>query len=152
MAKSEEKLKSLFMRVKKKSENVGLKLNIQKNKFIGASLNHFMENRWRNSGSSDRFYFLGSKITANGDYSHEIKRCFLLGRKVLTNLDSVLNSRDITLLIKCSQSNGFSSSLVRMCVLDHKEGWSPKKWCFHIVVLEKTLESPLDCRDPWSQS
>ena len=56
------------------------------------------------------FIFLGSKITADSDYSHEIKRCFLLGRKVLTNLDSVLNSRDITLLIKCSQSNGFSSS------------------------------------------
>ena len=112
MAKSEEELKSLFMRVKEKSENVGLKLNIKKNKFIGANLNHFMANRWRNNGSSDRFYFLGSKIIANGDYSHEIKRRLLFGRKVMTNLDSVLNSKDITLLTKCSQSYGSSSSLV----------------------------------------
>ena len=97
MAESREELK---MRMKEKNENVGLKLNIQKNKFIGASLNHFMANRWRNSGSSDRFYFLGSKITAKGDYSHEIKRRFLLGRKVLTNLDIILKSREISLPTK----------------------------------------------------
>ena len=86
------------------------------------------------------FIFLGSKITADGDCSHEIKRHLLLGRKAMTNLDS----RDITLY---SQSYGFSSSHVQMWELDHKEGWAPKNWSFWTVVLEKTLESPLDCNE-----
>ena len=90
--------------------------------------------------------FLGSKITADGDCSHEIKRPLLLGRKVMTNLDSVLKNRDITL--PSSQSYDFSSSHVWMWELDHKESWVPKKWCFwnDAVVLEKTLESPLDLK------
>ena len=94
------------------------------------------------------FIFLGSKITADSDYSHEIKRRLLLGRKAMTNLDSVLKSRDSALPIKGphSQSYGFSSSHVWMWELDHKEGWTPN-WCFQTVVLEKTLRSPLDCKE-----
>ena len=94
------------------------------------------------------FIFLGSKITTDGDFSHEIKRCLLLGRKAMNNLDSILKSRDIT-CHKCpsSQSYGFSSSHVWMWESDHKESWAPKNWCFWTVVLEKTLESPLDSKD-----
>ena len=92
---------------------------------------------------------LGSKITADGDYSHEIKRHLLLGRKAMTNLDSILKSRDITLLtkVRLSQSYGFSSGHVWMWELDYKESWALKNWCFWIVVLEKTLETPLDCKE-----
>ena len=95
------------------------------------------------------FILGGSKITADCDCSHEIKRRLLLGRKVMTNLDSILKSRDITLHNKgpSSQSYGFSSSHVWMWELDYKENWAPKNWCFWTVVLEKTLESPLDCRE-----
>ena len=93
------------------------------------------------------FILLGSKITANGDYSHEIKRSLLLGRKAMTNLDSILKSRDFPNKDPCSQSYGFSSSQVWMWQLDHKERWAPKNWCFCTVVLEKTLESPLDCKE-----
>ena len=90
-----------------------------------------------------------SKITANGDWSHEIKRHMLHGRKALANLDSILKSRDITLLTKgpYSQSYGFSSSHVWMWKLDHKESWVLKNWCLWTVVLEKTLESPLDSKE-----
>ena len=92
------------------------------------------------------FIFLGSKITADGYCSHEIKRYFLLGRKALINLDSILKSRHITLPTKgpSSQSYACSSSHVWMWELDHKKSWAPKNWCFWTVVLEKTLESPLE--------
>ena len=80
--------------------NADLKLNIQKTKIMANWFHHSMPNRWGNSGNSDRLYFLGSKITADGDCRHEIKRCLLLGRKVMTNLDSILKSRDITLPAK----------------------------------------------------
>ena len=95
------------------------------------------------------FIFLGSKITADGDCSHEIKRPLLLGRKSVTKLDSTLKSRDITLLTKVciSQSYGFPSSHVWMWEFDYKESWAPKNWCFWTVVLEKTLESPLDSKE-----
>ena len=86
--------------------------------------------------------FLGSKITADGNCSHEIKRCLLLGRKVITNLDSILKSRDIT-----NKGYGFSSRHVWMWELDCEESWVPKNWCFLTMVLEKTLESPLDCKE-----
>ena len=92
----------------------------------------------------------GSKITADGDCSHEIKRCLLLGRKVMSNLDSILKSRDITLPTKegpSSQGYGFSTGHVWMWQLDCEESWGPKNWCFWNVVLEKTLESPLDCKE-----
>ena len=87
------------MKVKQDSEKVGSKLNIQKMKIMHLS-HHFMANRWGKNGNSDRLCFLGSKITADDDCSHEMKRHLLLGRKVMTNLDSILKSRDITLLIK----------------------------------------------------
>ena len=94
------------------------------------------------------FISLGSKIPADGDWSHEIKRCLLLRRKVMTHLDSILKSRDINFANKhpSSQSCGFSS-YVWMWELDCKESWVPKNWCFWSVVLEKTLESPLHCKE-----
>ena len=94
------------------------------------------------------FIFLGSKITVDGDCSHEIKRHLLLGRKVLTNLDSILKKQRHYFANKrpSCQSHGFSSSHVWMWELDYKGSWALKNWCFWIVVLEKTLESPLDCK------
>ena len=106
------------------------------------------------------FIFLGSKILADDDCSHEIQRCLLLGRKAMTNLDSILKSRDITLLTNVIKpflssvqfssvqfsSYNVSSSHVWTWELDHKESWAPKNWCFWTVVLEKTLKSPLDCQ------
>ena len=107
-----------------------------------------MVNRWGNDGNSDRLYFWGSKISADGDCSHEIKRCLLLGRKAMTNLDSILKSRHyFANKVLSSQSYGFSSSHVWLWMLDHKESWVQKNWCFWTVVLEKTLESPLDCKE-----
>ena len=107
-----------------------------------------MVNRWGNNGNSDRLYLGGSKITADGDCSHEIKRCLLFGRKVMTNLDSILKRRDITLPTKVHLvSYGFSSSHVWMWELDYKESWAPKNWYFWTVELEKTLESPLDSKE-----
>ena len=94
MEESEEELKSLLMKVKEESEKVGLKLNVQKTK-----THHFMGNRWGDSGNSD-FLYLSSQITADGDCSHEIKRRLLIGRKAMTNLDSILKSRNITLPTK----------------------------------------------------
>ena len=97
MAENEEELKSLLMKVKEESEKVGLKLNIQKTKIRASS----PITSWQIDGKTVAdFIFLGSKITADGDCSHEIKRCLLLGRKVMTNLDSILKSRDVTLPIK----------------------------------------------------
>ena len=100
MAESEEELKSLLMKVKEESEKVGLKLNIQKVKIMGSG----PITSWQIDGETMEtvidFIFLGSKITAHGDCSHEIKRCLLLGRKVMTNLESILRSRDITLPTK----------------------------------------------------
>ena len=95
------------------------------------------------------FIFLGSKITADGDRSHEIKRCLLLGRKVMTNLDSMLKSRDITLPTKVClvKAMVFPSGHVWMWELDYKESWVLKNWWFWTVVLEKTLESPLDSKE-----
>ena len=87
-------------------------------------------------------------MSRDGDCSHKIKRRLLLGRKAMTNLDSILKSRDITLPTgPYSQSCGFSRSHLQMWELDHKEGWRLKNWCFWTVVLEKTLESPLDCKE-----
>ena len=97
MAESEEELKSLLMKVKEESEKVGLKLNIQKTKIMASG----PITSWQIDGEAEEavsdFIFLGSKITADGDFSHEIKRRLLLGRKVMTNLDSILKRRDITL-------------------------------------------------------
>ena len=93
--------------------------------------------------------FLGSKITADGDCSHEIKRHLLLGRKVTTNLDSILKSRDITLPTKVHlvKAMVFPEIMYGNEELDYKESWPLKNWCFWTVVLEKTLESPLNCKE-----
>ena len=97
-----------------------------------------MGNRWGNSGNSVRLYFLGSKITADGDCSHEIKRRLLFGRKVMTNLDSIFKSRDITLPTKFRlQGYGFSCGHVLMWELDYEEVWAPKNWWFWTLVLER---------------
>ena len=108
-----------------------------------------MANRWGSNGNSDRLFILGgSKITADGDFKHEIKRCLLLGRKVMTNLDSILKSRHyFTNKGPSSQSYGFSRRHVWMWELDYKESWVQKNWCLWTVVLEKTLKSPLDYKE-----
>ena len=95
------------------------------------------------------FIFWGSKITEDGDCSHEIKRLLLLRRKIMTNLDSILKSRDISLLTKVHLVKAMVvfSSHVWMWQLDYKESWVLKNWCFWTVVLEMTLENPLDCKE-----
>ena len=100
MAESEEKLKSLLMKVKEESKKVSLKLNIQETKIMASSPITSWELDGETVETVSDFIFLGSKITADGDCSHEIKRCLLLGRKVMTNLDSIFKSRDITLPTK----------------------------------------------------
>ena len=100
MAKSEEELKSLFMKVKEESEKAGLKLNIQKTKIMASGPITLWQIDGETMETATDFIFLGSEITADGDCSHEIKRCLLLGRKAITNLDSILKSRDITLPTK----------------------------------------------------
>ena len=101
-----------------------------------------------NNGNSDRRIFLGSIITANSDCSHEVKRCLLLGRKAMTNLDSILKSRDIILPTKVHLVKAMVFPVVMYgWELGDKESWASKNWCFWTVVLKKTLESPLDCKD-----
>ena len=107
-----------------------------------------MAYRWGNNGNRDRLFLGGSKITANGDCSHEFKRCLLLGWKAMTNLDSILKSRDITLLTKVHLVKAMVCPVVVwMWELEYKECWVPKNRCFWTVVLEKTLESPLDFKE-----
>ena len=120
MAESEEELKSLLMKVKVESEKVGLKLNIQKMKIMASS----PITSWEIDGKTvSDFIFGGSKITAYGDYSHEIKRRLLLGRKVMTNLDSILKSRDITLSTKVH----IVKAMVFLVVMYGCESWTIKK-------------------------
>ena len=123
MAESEEELKSLLMNVKEESERAGLKLNIQKTKIMASGPITLWEIGGETVETVSDFSFGGSKITADGGYSHEIKRRLLFGRKVMTNLDSILKSRDITLPTKVvsSQGYGFFSSHVWMRELDYKE-------------------------------
>ena len=122
---------------------VGLKLNIQKTKICSS---HFMANRWGNNGNGDRLYFLGSKITADGDCSHEIKRCLLLGKPAMTNLDNILKSRDTTLSIRVR----LVKAMVFPVVMYGSESWTIKKaehqridafelWCWRRLL-----------RVPWS--
>ena len=123
MAESEEELKSLLMKVKEESEKVGLKLNIQKTNIMASS----PITSWQIDGETvetvSDFIFLGSKITTDGDCSHEIKRRLLLGRKVMTNLDSILKSRDITLLTKVC----LVKAMVFPVVMYGCESWTIKK-------------------------
>ena len=120
MAESEEELKSLLMRVKEESEKVGLKLHIQKMKIMASG----PITSWEIDGETvSDFIFLGSKITADGDYSQEIKRHLLLGRKIITNLDSILKSRDITLPTKVH----LVKAMVFPVVMYGCESWTVKK-------------------------
>ena len=98
MAESEEEIKSLLMKVKEESEKAALKLNIQKTKIMASGSITLWQIDGETMETVRDFIFLGSKITADGDCSHEIKRCLLLGRKAMTNIDSIFKSRDITLL------------------------------------------------------
>ena len=124
MAESEEELKSLLMKMKKESEKAGLKLNIQKTKIMASSPITAWQTEGENVEVVTDFISLGSKITADGDCTHEIKRRLLLGRKAVTNLDSTLKSKNITLLTKVySHSCDFSSRLVEM---SDTECWAPK--------------------------
>ena len=102
----------------------------------------------RNNGNSNRLFSWAPKSLWTVTAAMKLKRHLLLGRKAMTNPDSVLKSRDITLPTKVHivKAMVFSSSHIWMWELDHKEGWAPKNWCFWTVVLEKTLESPLDCK------
>ena len=137
------------MIVKEESENAGLKLNIQKTKIMASGpITSWQIEGWKVEAMID-FIFSGSKITADSDCSHEINRHLLLGRKAITNLDNILKSRDITLPIKVRLGKAmvFPRVIVQMWELDHKEGWETRKWCFQTVVLEKTLESPLDGKE-----
>ena len=122
MAESKEELKSLLMKVKEESEKVGLKLNIQKMKIMASGPITSCQIDGETGNSAD-FIFLGSKITADGDCSHEIKRCLLLGRKVMTNLDSILKSRDITLPTKFR----LVKAMVFPVVMYGCESWTVKK-------------------------
>ena len=123
MLESEEELKSILMKVKEENENVGLKVNIQKTKIMASS----PITSWQIDGETmetvRNFIFLGSKIAADGDFSHEIKRCLLLGRKAMTNLDSILKSRDITLPIKVC----LVKAMVFPVVMYGCESWTIKK-------------------------
>ena len=149
MAESEEELKSLLMKVKEESEKVGLKFNIQKTKIMASSPITSLEIDGETVETVADFIFQGSKITADGDCSHEIKRRLLLGRKVMTNLDSILKSIDITLSTKVRLVKAMVFPVVHvwMWELDCKESWVLKNCCFWTVVLEKTLESPLDYKE-----
>ena len=133
--------------MKEESEKVGLKLNIQKTKIMTSG----PITSWQIDGETVEtvadFIFLCSKIIADVDCSHEIKRRLLLGRKVMTNLDIILKSRDITLSTKVHVVKAMVFPVVMCGCGDYKESWTPKNWCFWTVVLEKTLESPLDCKD-----
>ena len=132
MAEREEELKSLLIRVKKDSEKVGLKLNIQKNEDCGIESPHFTANRRENSGSSDRIYFLGLQNHSDHDCSHEIKRHLLLGRKAMTNLGSILKSRDITLLTKVC----IVKAMVFPLIMYRCENWTIKAECQRIDAFE----------------
>ena len=122
MAENEEELKSILKKVKEESEKVGLKLTFRKLKIMASS----PITSWQIDGKLETmvdFIFLGSKTTADGDYSHEIKRCLLLGRKVMTNLDSILKSRDITLPTKVY----LVKAMVFPAFMNGCESWTVKK-------------------------
>ena len=131
MAESKEELKSLLMKVKKQSENVGLKFNIQKTKIMAPGPITSWEIDGETVKTVSDFILGGSKITADGDCSHEIKRRLLLGRKVITNLDSIFKNRDITLLTKVHLVKAMVFPVVMYgCENGLEEGRALKNWCF----------------------
>ena len=137
------------VKAKEESEKVGLKLNIQKTKIMASG----SITSWQIDGETMQtmtdFIFLGSKITADGDWNHEIKRRLLLGRKAVTNLDIIFKKQRHYFTNKGLSGQGydFSSSHIWMWQLGYKESWAQKNWCFWTVVLQKTLESPLDIKE-----
>ena len=150
MEEREEEPKSILMKVEEESEKHGLKLNIQKTKFMASGL---ITSWWIDGETMETvtdFIFLGSEINADGDCSHEIKICLLLGRKAMTNLDTMLKRRDITLWQgPFSQSYGFPSSHVwRVWELEQKVGWTPKNWSFRLWCLRRQLRDPCTAVDP----
>ena len=150
MAESEEELKSLLMKVKEESEKSWFKIQHSKNWDHGIWSHHFMAKNGEKVEIVADFIFLGSKITADSDGSQEIKRYLLLGRKAMTNLDMSRHHKPrhhFANKSPSSQSYGFSSSHIWMWKLDSGEGWAPKNWHFWIVVLEKTFESSLGCKE-----
>ena len=146
MAESEEELKSLLMKVKEESEKVGLKLNLQKTKIMTSGPITSCQVDGETVETVADFIFLGSKITADGDFSHEIKRHFLLGRKVMTNLDSILKSRDVTLSTKVH----LVKAMVFPVVMYGYESWTIKKAeCRRIDAFELQCWRRL-LRVPWT--
>ena len=145
-AESEEELKILLMKVKEKSEKAGLKLNIQKAKTTASGPITLWQIDGETMETVRDFIFLGSKITAEGDCSHEIKRCLLLWRKAMTNLDSIVKSRDITLLTKVC----IVKAMVFLVVLYGCESWTIKKAeCWRINAVELWCWRRL-LRVPWT--
>ena len=146
MAESKEELKSLFMKVKEESEKAGLKLNIQKTKITASGLNTLWQIVGETMETVRDFVFGGSKITADGDHSHEIKRHLLLGRKAMTNLDSILKSRDITL----PTTVHLVKAIVFPVVMYGCESWNIKKIeCRRNDALEQWCWRRL-LRVPWT--
>ena len=137
------------MRVKEESEKAGLKVSFRKTKIMASGPITSWQIEGERVGAKTDFIFFGSIINADGDCGHEIRRCLLLRKKAMTNLDHVFKKQRCHFAHKDphSRSYGFSSSHLWMWELDHKEGWTLKNWCFWIVVLDKTLESPLDCKE-----
>ena len=146
MAESEEELKNLLIKVKEESEKVGFKLNIQKTKIMASG----PITSWQIKVEAvTDFIILGSKITADGDCSHEIKGHLAPWKKSYDQPRQHIQKQRHYFVNKgpSSQGYGFSRSHLWMWELDYKESWVPKNWCFWTVVLEKTLESPLDCKE-----
>ena len=148
MTENEEELKRLLMKVKEESEKVGLKLNIQKTKIMASDPITLCEIDGETVETVTDFIFLGSKITADGDCSHEVKRRLLLGRKLMTDLDSIFKSRDITLPTKVR----LVKAMVFPVVMYGCESWTVKKAeCQRIDAFElwcwRRLKSPLDCKE-----
>ena len=149
MAESEEELMSLLMKVKEESEKTSLKLNIQKTKIMASGSITSWEIDGERAETVSDFIFLGSKITADGDCSHEIKRHLAPWKQNYDQLRQHIKKQRHYFANKglSSQSYGFSSSHVWMWELAYEESWVPENWCFWTVVLVKTLESLLDCKE-----
>ena len=133
--------------MKEESEKAGLKLNIQKTKIMASGLITSWQIDGKTMETVTDFILGGSKITTDGDCSHEIKRHLLLGRKVMTNLDSIFRSGDITLPTKVHLVKGMIFPVSWRGELDYKENWAQKNWYFWTLVLETTLESSLDGKE-----